>query len=128
MRGVPIYDIRNVEFHSLDRELLGLWLFHAWAEHGVVFWWCCYSALLEQVVVKCEGFSVDHLERVYSVLSQCIYQHRRDYDKTHLIEAMERQVEHFRNIPVMNRGLSERNVIGDSFDRRGRGQRSEPSP
>ncbi|RXN23273.1 ATPase family AAA domain-containing 2B-like protein [Labeo rohita] len=53
------------------------------------------KALLENVVVKSEGFSVDHLERVYSVLSQCIYQHRRDYDKTHLIEAMERQVEHF---------------------------------
>ncbi|XP_073708931.1 ATPase family AAA domain-containing protein 2B [Garra rufa] len=53
------------------------------------------KALLENVVVKSEGFSVDHLERVYSVLSQCIYQHRRDYDKTHLIEAMERQAEHF---------------------------------
>ncbi|XP_052443070.1 ATPase family AAA domain-containing protein 2B isoform X1 [Carassius gibelio] len=53
------------------------------------------KALLEKVVVKSDGFSVDHLERVYSVLSQCIYQHRRDYDKTRLIEAMERQVEHF---------------------------------
>uniref|UniRef100_A0A671QVN5 ATPase family AAA domain-containing protein 2 n=1 Tax=Sinocyclocheilus anshuiensis TaxID=1608454 RepID=A0A671QVN5_9TELE len=54
-------------------------------------------ALLEKVVVKSDGFSVDHLERVYSVLSQCIYQHRRDYDKTRLIpcSAMERQVEHF---------------------------------
>uniref|UniRef100_A0A671QVV0 ATPase family AAA domain-containing protein 2 n=1 Tax=Sinocyclocheilus anshuiensis TaxID=1608454 RepID=A0A671QVV0_9TELE len=55
------------------------------------------KALLEKVVVKSDGFSVDHLERVYSVLSQCIYQHRRDYDKTRLIpcSAMERQVEHF---------------------------------
>uniref|UniRef100_A0A8C1YSS3 ATPase family AAA domain-containing protein 2 n=1 Tax=Cyprinus carpio TaxID=7962 RepID=A0A8C1YSS3_CYPCA len=44
------------------------------------------SALLEKVVMKSDGFSVDHLERVYSVLSQCIYQHRRDYDKTCLIE------------------------------------------
>uniref|UniRef100_A0A671NVI1 ATPase family AAA domain-containing protein 2 n=1 Tax=Sinocyclocheilus anshuiensis TaxID=1608454 RepID=A0A671NVI1_9TELE len=43
-----------------------------------------------KVVVKSDGFSVDHLERVYSVLSQCIYQHRRDYDKTRLIEAMEK--------------------------------------
>uniref|UniRef100_A0A671QVV4 ATPase family AAA domain-containing protein 2 n=1 Tax=Sinocyclocheilus anshuiensis TaxID=1608454 RepID=A0A671QVV4_9TELE len=43
------------------------------------------NALLEKVVVKSDGFSVDHLERVYSVLSQCIYQHRRDYDKTRLI-------------------------------------------
>uniref|UniRef100_A0A673J9Z1 ATPase family AAA domain-containing protein 2 n=1 Tax=Sinocyclocheilus rhinocerous TaxID=307959 RepID=A0A673J9Z1_9TELE len=39
----------------------------------------------DKVVVKSDGFSVDHLERVYSVLSQCIYQHRRDYDKTRLI-------------------------------------------
>uniref|UniRef100_A0A8C2HHK0 ATPase family AAA domain-containing protein 2 n=1 Tax=Cyprinus carpio TaxID=7962 RepID=A0A8C2HHK0_CYPCA len=44
------------------------------------------KALLEKVVVKSDCFSVDHLERVYSVLSQCIYQHRRDYDKTRLIE------------------------------------------
>uniref|UniRef100_A0A671NUY0 ATPase family AAA domain-containing protein 2 n=1 Tax=Sinocyclocheilus anshuiensis TaxID=1608454 RepID=A0A671NUY0_9TELE len=49
------------------------------------------KALLEKVVVKSDGFSVDHLERVYSVLSQCIYQHRRDYDKTRLIE----QANHF---------------------------------
>uniref|UniRef100_A0A672S2C0 ATPase family AAA domain-containing protein 2 n=1 Tax=Sinocyclocheilus grahami TaxID=75366 RepID=A0A672S2C0_SINGR len=48
------------------------------------------KALLEKVVVKSDGFSVDLLERVYSVLSQCIYQHRRDYDKTRLIEAMEK--------------------------------------
>ncbi|XP_051954924.1 ATPase family AAA domain-containing protein 2B isoform X2 [Xyrauchen texanus] len=51
--------------------------------------------LLDRVVLKSEGFSVDHLERLYSVLSQCIYQHRKDYDKTRLIEAMERQVQHF---------------------------------
>uniref|UniRef100_A0A8C1GRM1 ATPase family AAA domain-containing protein 2 n=1 Tax=Cyprinus carpio TaxID=7962 RepID=A0A8C1GRM1_CYPCA len=44
------------------------------------------KALLEKVVMKSDGFSVDHLERVYSVLSQCIYQHRREYDKTCLIE------------------------------------------
>uniref|UniRef100_A0A8B9KTH0 ATPase family AAA domain-containing protein 2 n=1 Tax=Astyanax mexicanus TaxID=7994 RepID=A0A8B9KTH0_ASTMX len=44
------------------------------------------EALLDQVVVKSEGYSVDQLERLYSLLSQCIYQHRRDYDKTHLIE------------------------------------------
>uniref|UniRef100_A0A671P2N4 ATPase family AAA domain-containing protein 2 n=1 Tax=Sinocyclocheilus anshuiensis TaxID=1608454 RepID=A0A671P2N4_9TELE len=49
------------------------------------------KALLEKVVVKSDGFSVDHLERVYSVLSQCIYQHRRDYDKTR-----DGEVEHFK--------------------------------
>uniref|UniRef100_A0A672S237 ATPase family AAA domain-containing protein 2 n=1 Tax=Sinocyclocheilus grahami TaxID=75366 RepID=A0A672S237_SINGR len=49
-----------------------------------------FQALLEKVVVKSDGFSVDLLERVYSVLSQCIYQHRRDYDKTR-----DGEVEHF---------------------------------
>ncbi|KAI4903798.1 hypothetical protein NFI96_010267 [Prochilodus magdalenae] len=44
------------------------------------------KALLDQVVLKSEGYSVDQLERLYSLLSQCIYQHRGDYDKTHLIE------------------------------------------
>ncbi|XP_056619709.1 ATPase family AAA domain-containing protein 2B isoform X2 [Triplophysa dalaica] len=51
--------------------------------------------LLELVVSRGAGFSVDQLERLYSVLSQCIYQHRGDYDKSRLIEAMERQVHHF---------------------------------
>uniref|UniRef100_A0A673J439 ATPase family AAA domain-containing protein 2 n=1 Tax=Sinocyclocheilus rhinocerous TaxID=307959 RepID=A0A673J439_9TELE len=49
----------------------------------IMFYFPVFQALLEKVVVKSDGFSVDHLERVYSVLSQCIYQHRRDYDKTH---------------------------------------------
>uniref|UniRef100_A0A8C1YSQ9 ATPase family AAA domain-containing protein 2 n=1 Tax=Cyprinus carpio TaxID=7962 RepID=A0A8C1YSQ9_CYPCA len=53
------------------------------------------KALLEKVVMKSDGFSVDHLERVYSVLSQCIYQHRRDYDKTCLIEHIVIKVHYF---------------------------------
>uniref|UniRef100_A0A8C2EVA3 ATPase family AAA domain-containing protein 2 n=1 Tax=Cyprinus carpio TaxID=7962 RepID=A0A8C2EVA3_CYPCA len=52
----------------------------------IMFYFPVFQALLEKVVVKSDCFSVDHLERVYSVLSQCIYQHRRDYDKTRLIE------------------------------------------
>ena len=48
----------------------------------------CYSpqALLDTVVRKSEGYSVEQLERLYSLLSQCIYQHRREYDKTQLLE------------------------------------------
>ncbi|XP_062858315.1 ATPase family AAA domain-containing protein 2B [Trichomycterus rosablanca] len=53
------------------------------------------EALLNQIVEKTEAYSVDQLERLYSVLSQCIYQHRRDYDKTQLTEELERQVLHF---------------------------------
>uniref|UniRef100_A0A7N8XSU4 ATPase family AAA domain-containing protein 2 n=1 Tax=Mastacembelus armatus TaxID=205130 RepID=A0A7N8XSU4_9TELE len=48
-----------------------------------------YQALLDMVVRKSEGYSVEQLERLYSLLSQCIYQHRREYDKTQLLEALE---------------------------------------
>uniref|UniRef100_A0A6Q2XKX0 ATPase family AAA domain-containing protein 2 n=1 Tax=Esox lucius TaxID=8010 RepID=A0A6Q2XKX0_ESOLU len=47
----------------------------------------CYSTvLLETVIRSSEGYSVERLERLYSLLSQCIYQHRQDYDKTRLLE------------------------------------------
>ena len=38
------------------------------------------------VVTKSTGYSVEQLERLYSVLSQCIYKYRREYDKTQLLE------------------------------------------
>uniref|UniRef100_A0A673ZI25 ATPase family AAA domain-containing protein 2 n=1 Tax=Salmo trutta TaxID=8032 RepID=A0A673ZI25_SALTR len=44
------------------------------------------SALLDTVVQRSEGYSVERLERLFSLLSQCIYQHRLDYDKTRLQE------------------------------------------
>ncbi|KAJ8378811.1 hypothetical protein AAFF_G00236280 [Aldrovandia affinis] len=53
------------------------------------------QGLLEQVILKSERCTVDQLERLFSLLSQCIYQHRRDYDKTRMTEEMERTVEHF---------------------------------
>lgn len=52
-------------------------------------------ALLDTVVKKSEGYSVEQLERLYSLLSQCIYQHRREYDKTQLLEEMEERIQHF---------------------------------
>ncbi|XP_068198096.1 ATPase family AAA domain-containing protein 2B [Antennarius striatus] len=52
-------------------------------------------ALLEVVVKKSEGYSVEQLERLYSLLSQCIYQHRREYEKTQLLEEMEERIQHF---------------------------------
>ncbi|XP_034383303.1 ATPase family AAA domain-containing protein 2B isoform X2 [Cyclopterus lumpus] len=53
------------------------------------------SALLDTVVMKSEGYSVEQLERLYSLLSQCIYRHRREYDKTRLLEEMEGRIQHF---------------------------------
>uniref|UniRef100_A0A8C8MEQ3 ATPase family AAA domain-containing protein 2 n=1 Tax=Oncorhynchus tshawytscha TaxID=74940 RepID=A0A8C8MEQ3_ONCTS len=44
------------------------------------------QALLDTVVQRSEGYSVERLERLFSLLSQCIYQHRLDYDKTRLQE------------------------------------------
>uniref|UniRef100_A0A8C3M1Y2 ATPase family AAA domain containing 2B n=1 Tax=Chrysolophus pictus TaxID=9089 RepID=A0A8C3M1Y2_CHRPC len=51
--------------------------------------------LLYLVVEKSDNLTVDQLERLYSLLSQCIYRHRRDYDKSQLIEEMERTVHVF---------------------------------
>lgn len=44
------------------------------------------QALLDMAVKKSEGYSVEQLERLYSLLGQCIYQHRREYEKTQLLE------------------------------------------
>uniref|UniRef100_A0A8C5M8F0 ATPase family AAA domain-containing protein 2 n=1 Tax=Leptobrachium leishanense TaxID=445787 RepID=A0A8C5M8F0_9ANUR len=51
--------------------------------------------LLDVLVKKSSNLTVDHLERWYSILSQCIYSHRKDYDKTNLVQEMERAVDAF---------------------------------
>lgn len=57
------------------------------------------SDLLEEVVRRSQGYSVDQLERLYSQLSQCVYQHRQDYDKTRLLQEMVRTVQRFATFP-----------------------------
>ncbi|NXN69829.1 ATAD2 protein, partial [Himantopus himantopus] len=42
--------------------------------------------LLRFVTVITKNFNIFHLEKLYAVLSQCIYQHREDYDKTELVK------------------------------------------
>ncbi|XP_019486927.1 PREDICTED: ATPase family AAA domain-containing protein 2 isoform X1 [Hipposideros armiger] len=51
--------------------------------------------LLKTVVKKSQEYNIFQLENLYAVISQCIYQHRRDYDKTMLIQKMEREIENF---------------------------------
>ncbi|XP_049621574.1 ATPase family AAA domain-containing protein 2 [Suncus etruscus] len=51
--------------------------------------------LLKTVVKKSQGYNIFQLENLYAVISQCIYQHRRDYDKTKLIQKMEQVIENF---------------------------------
>uniref|UniRef100_G3PFL0 ATPase family AAA domain-containing protein 2 n=1 Tax=Gasterosteus aculeatus aculeatus TaxID=481459 RepID=G3PFL0_GASAC len=53
------------------------------------------QALLDAAVTKSEGFSVEQLERLYCLLSQCVYKHRREYDKTRLLEVSDTFVEAF---------------------------------
>ncbi|XP_052042109.1 ATPase family AAA domain-containing protein 2B isoform X1 [Apodemus sylvaticus] len=51
--------------------------------------------LLDLLVDKSNNLTVDQLERLYSLLSQCIYRHRKDYDKSQLVEEMERTAHMF---------------------------------
>ncbi|XP_012925072.1 ATPase family AAA domain-containing protein 2 [Heterocephalus glaber] len=51
--------------------------------------------LLKTVVRKSEAYNIFQLENLYAVISQCIYQHRKDYDKTALLQKMEQEVEDF---------------------------------
>ncbi|KAM5281249.1 ATPase family AAA domain-containing protein 2 isoform 1-T1 [Ctenodactylus gundi] len=51
--------------------------------------------LLKTVVKKSKEYNIFQLENLYAVISQCIYQHRRDYDKTTLTQKMEQEIENF---------------------------------
>ncbi|XP_051263560.1 ATPase family AAA domain-containing protein 2 isoform X2 [Dicentrarchus labrax] len=51
--------------------------------------------LLERVVTKTEGYEVYKLEKLYALLCQSIYRHRRDYNKTALIKELEQEIEDF---------------------------------
>ncbi|KAL1259935.1 hypothetical protein QQF64_010512 [Cirrhinus molitorella] len=51
--------------------------------------------LLQRVVAITEGYEVNQLEKLYALLCQSIYRHRKDYDKTALIQEMWKEVEEF---------------------------------
>ncbi|XP_077070914.1 ATPase family AAA domain-containing protein 2 isoform X2 [Siphateles boraxobius] len=51
--------------------------------------------LLQRVVDMTEGYEVNRLEKLYALLCQSIYRHRKDYDKTSLIQEMSKEVEEF---------------------------------
>ncbi|XP_038056718.1 ATPase family AAA domain-containing protein 2-like [Patiria miniata] len=50
------------------------------------------EALLTTVVQRTSGSNVEALERLHCSLSQCIYSHRMEYDKTQLLTDMENEV------------------------------------
>nr|XP_054596622.1 ATPase family AAA domain-containing protein 2 isoform X2 [Nothobranchius furzeri] len=51
--------------------------------------------LLDRVVTQTEGYEVYKLEKLYAVLCQSIYRHRRDHNKTALIQELEEEAKNF---------------------------------
>lgn len=51
--------------------------------------------LLEDTVQSTEGFSVEKLQHLYSVLSCTVYRHRQQYDKNQLVQVCSRKVLQF---------------------------------
>ncbi|NXK28427.1 ATAD2 protein, partial [Arenaria interpres] len=52
----------------------------------VIVDYCELKQLLHFVTAVTKNFNIFHLEKLYAVLSQCIYRHREDYDKTELVK------------------------------------------
>uniref|UniRef100_A0A8C4ULJ4 ATPase family AAA domain-containing protein 2 n=1 Tax=Falco tinnunculus TaxID=100819 RepID=A0A8C4ULJ4_FALTI len=61
----------------------------------VIVVYCELKKLLHLVTVVTKNSSIFHLEKLYAVLSQCIYQHREDYDKTALVKEMKKEIAAF---------------------------------
>ncbi|XP_068014709.1 ATPase family AAA domain-containing protein 2 isoform X2 [Melanerpes formicivorus] len=51
--------------------------------------------LLNLVTLISRNFNILQLEKLYAVLSQCIYRHREDYDKTELVKEMKKETTAF---------------------------------
>ncbi|XP_061303758.1 ATPase family AAA domain-containing protein 2 [Pezoporus flaviventris] len=51
--------------------------------------------LLHFVTLITKKFTILQLEKLYAVISQCIYQHREDYDKTELVKEMKKEIAAF---------------------------------
>ncbi|XP_034730547.1 ATPase family AAA domain-containing protein 2-like isoform X2 [Etheostoma cragini] len=51
--------------------------------------------LLDRVVTETEGYEVYKLEKLYALLCQSIYRHRRDYNKASLLQELEQEIEDF---------------------------------
>ncbi|XP_066480194.1 ATPase family AAA domain-containing protein 2 [Tiliqua scincoides] len=53
------------------------------------------NTLLKIVTEKSRNYTIFQLEKLYALLSQCIYRHRKDYDKTKLTQEMMEEIELF---------------------------------
>ncbi|XP_039377183.1 ATPase family AAA domain-containing protein 2 isoform X5 [Mauremys reevesii] len=58
--------------------------------------------LLKIVTEKSRDYNIFQLEKLYAILSQCIYRHRKDYDKTKLIQEMKKEIAVFKQTEDRN--------------------------
>ncbi|RMC14917.1 hypothetical protein DUI87_07094 [Hirundo rustica rustica] len=57
--------------------------------------YCELKQVLQSIAVVTENVSIFRMEKLYAVLSQCIYQHREDGDKNKLVKAMKKEITAF---------------------------------
>uniref|UniRef100_A0A8D3A316 ATPase family AAA domain-containing protein 2 n=1 Tax=Scophthalmus maximus TaxID=52904 RepID=A0A8D3A316_SCOMX len=69
--------------------------------------WLVTIELLDSVVTKTDGFEVDKLEKLYALLCQSIYRHRRDFNKITLIQVRTAQRKKHRCKPITNNNCSQ---------------------
>lgn len=78
----------QIGFLHLDAGWCSLW--HMCVIIIMLSFSCLCSSLLqellEKVVMKTEGYEVYQLEKLYALLCQSIYRHRRHYNKTALVQ------------------------------------------
>ncbi|XP_058687202.1 ATPase family AAA domain-containing protein 2 isoform X1 [Poecile atricapillus] len=63
--------------------------------HRVCVDYCELEQVLHSIAVVTENVSIFRMEKLYAVLSQCIYQHREDGDKNELLKAMKKEITAF---------------------------------
>ncbi|XP_074941848.1 ATPase family AAA domain-containing protein 2 isoform X2 [Phalacrocorax aristotelis] len=56
---------------------------------------CELKQLLGVVTAMTKNFNIFCLEKLYALLSQCIYQHRENYDKAELVKEMKKEITAF---------------------------------
>ncbi|XP_071409991.1 ATPase family AAA domain-containing protein 2 isoform X2 [Pithys albifrons albifrons] len=57
--------------------------------------YCELKQVLHSITVITENVSIFRMEKLYAVLSQCIYQHRENGDKNELVKAMKKEITAF---------------------------------
>ncbi|CAG5120006.1 unnamed protein product [Candidula unifasciata] len=63
-------------------------------------------SLLNRLVARTDGYSVESLEKIYSHLSQVIFRHRHEYDKSAMISVLAQKVDELTHIEPLLKATS----------------------